>query len=306
MIENWCNINGELVPEAEATIPILDRGFLFGDSVYEVIRTRCGSPFAWQEHLERLRVSATGIALPIDLEDREIMRRVVDTIAKARGGREPEPDEDLYVRIIVTRGTGTAPNIDLGYAPGPSTTVLLVRPLPQVSGKPARLALIPRLRVDRRALDPAIKSGNYLNNVLGLAEAKATGATDCLFMNAEGHATEASTANFYLVEGGRVWTPPLRAGLLSGITRRLIAECTRQLDVPFGERDLTEDDIFACDEMFLSSTGRDIAPVTHVGEREVQSGEAGSLTARLMAGFADYCASKVRDVDGPELTRLLA
>ena len=125
-------------------------------------------PFAWLEHLDRLRASAAGIGIQIELSDRDIMHRVHETIAASGPGEK-------YVRIIVTRGTGSAPNIDLSYAQGPQSAVILVRDLPDYRGMQAKLAVVPRLRTDRRALDPAIKSGNYLNNVLGLAEAKAAG-----------------------------------------------------------------------------------------------------------------------------------
>lgn len=300
MIENWCNVNGTLVPETEATIPVMDRGFLFGDSVYEVLRTRCGVPFVWQEHLDRLRSSADGLGLDVDLEDREIMARVVETIRRA-GSTERD---DAYVRIIVTRGTGTAPNIDLSYAPGPATTVLIVRPLPKVAGKPSRLAMIPRLRNDRRALDPAIKSGNYLNNVLGLAEAKALGATDCLFLNADGNVTEASTANFYVVDDGAIFTPPLGAGLLPGITRRMLEACAGQAGIEFGERNFSEAEIERAGEMFLTSTGRDISPVTHVDGRELNGGRVAPFTSRMMERFTAFCDAHARGVDAARLRDL--
>ena len=304
MIQNWCNVNGELVLDTEAKVSVLDRGFLFGDSVYEVMRTRRGTPFTWQEHLDRMRRSAAGIGLEVDLPDAEIMRRVLATAAAARA--ETSPEDELYIRIIVTRGTGTQPNIDLAYAPGPATTVILARELPKVSGLPARIAMIPRLRNDRRALDPAVKSGNYLNNVLGLAEAKAAGATDCLFMNADGHATEASTANFYTVRDGALFTPPHAAGLLPGITRSMLQECAAEAVIEHHESDMTREDILASDEMFLSSTMRDVAPITHVDGKELhEGGAAGPFTVELMERFEAFCDRRIREVDGPNLTRLV-
>ncbi|MCA8942156.1 MAG: aminotransferase class IV family protein, partial [Planctomycetes bacterium] len=210
-------------------------------------------------------------------------------------------DEDAYVRIIVTRGTGTAPNIDLAYAPGPATTVLMVRPLPKVAGNPSRLAMIPRLRNDRRALDPAIKSGNYLNNVLGLAEAKAKGATDCLFLNADGNVTEASTANFYVVIDEVIYTPPLGAGLLPGITRRMLEECAHGAGIAFRERNFSEDEIEHATEMFLTSTGRDISPVTHVNDRELNGGRTAPFTSKMMERFTAYCDAHALEVDAARL-----
>lgn len=291
-----CNIDGVVLPESEAKISVLDRGFLFGDSVYEVMRTRDGVPFAWAEHLARMRKSADGIGLEIATSDGEIMRRVHATRAVAGGG---ERGKEHYIRIVITRGTGSAPNIDISYAPGPETVVLLVRDLPDVHGKLARLAIVPRIRTDRRALDPAIKSGNYLNNVLGLAEAKAAGATDCLFLNADGYATEASTSNFWVLKDGVFRTPPLKAGLLKGITRGLLLECLRDTGRTVEEADLRKEDVLAADELFLSSTLRDMSPVTHVDGTAVGDGTAGPETLKLMADFGAWCSRKVRETDGP-------
>ncbi|MHC4079393.1 MAG: aminotransferase class IV [Planctomycetota bacterium] len=232
---NLCNLNGEILPESEARIPVLDRGFLFGDSVYEVMRVVDGIPFGWIEHLERLHQSAEGLGLAMGIDDRTLMARVMATL-------EPAGDESCYVRVILTRGTGTAPNVDLAYAPGPSTCVILVRDLHRRPEGSARLAIVPRLRMNRRALDPAIKSGNYLNNVLGLKEARERGATDCLFLNAEGRVTEASTSNFYLVKADKLFTPGLSAGLLAGITRGLLLQLCAEHDIPCLEQDLTEAD----------------------------------------------------------------
>lgn len=303
MIEKLCNVNGVIVPEAEAVVPVMDRGFLFGDSVYEVIRTRGGVPFTWREHLARLRRSAAAIRLELDLDDRSLMERVTSTLAAARS----DPGVDAYIRIVVTRGTGSAPNIDLRYADGPPTTILFVRPLPPMTGVPTRLALVPRLRNDRRALDPAVKSGNYLNNVLGLAEAQAEGSTDCLFFNAEGRATEASTANVYIFERGQIATPPVDAGLLPGITREVLRNCCEASGIKFGERHLTRGDLEAAEEVFLSSTGRDLSPVTHVDGRALHDGgKAGPRTAELMRSFTEFCDDHARAVDAPALRHLLA
>lgn len=284
-----CNVNGTITSEHDARVPVLDRGFLFGDSVYEVLRTRDRVPFAWPEHLERLRASADGIALALDLDDRAVLRRIKDTLAAAGDG-----DGEAYVRIIVTRGTGTAPSIDFAYAPGPPTWVVLVRPLPQTPAQ-ATLAVVPRLRNDRRALDPAIKSGNYLNNVLGLAEAKARGATDCLFLNALGEVTEASTANFWLVRDGQAITPPVSAGLLRGTTRRLLFELADEERLPLREAVLTRDDLEGADEMFLSSTLRDVVPVVAVDGRPLGNGTAGPFTRDLLQRFAAFAERRSRE-----------
>jgi branched-chain amino acid aminotransferase len=284
---NLCNLDGRVMPEADARVPVLDRGFLFGDSIYEVVRTLGDVPFAWSEHWARLQASAAAVRLELDLDEATVARRVAATLAAAAHG-------DSYVRIVVTRGVGTAPNIDFAYAPGPPSWVLLVRPLAAAPGAPARLQIVERLRNDRRALDPATKSGNYLNNVLGLAEARAAGATDCVMCNAHGFVTEASTANVFAKLHGTWCTPPLGAGILAGITRALLLAWLPEHGERVEERDFTPAELRAADEVFLSSTLRDVAPVTHVDGRALHGGAPGPVATRLLPLFREAAAERVR------------
>ena len=294
---NLCNLDGRIIAEAEACIPVLDRGFLFGDSIYEVVRTEGPVPFAWGEHFERLRRSAAGLRMDLGLEERTVARRVADTLAAAGHGNS-------YVRVVVTRGTGQAPNIDLAYAPGPPRWVILVRPLPDLVGKPARLAIVERLRNDRRALDPATKSGNYLNNVLALAEAKDAGATDCLMCNQSGHVTEASTSNVFARIGGTWCTPPLAAGILAGVTRAMLLDFLPSCGEKVAERDLTAADLGRAEEIFLSSSLRDISPVTHLDGRPLHGGEPGPSASRLLADFRRHTAKVLREQHAPAWRQL--
>ncbi|MCR9244513.1 MAG: aminotransferase class IV [bacterium] len=284
---NSCNLDGRIQPEADTRISVLDRGFLFGDSVYEVVRTTAGVPFAWPEHFARLRASAADIRMPLDLDDAELGRRIAATIA-ATG----EDHGSHYVRIIVTRGAASAPNIALSTAIGPPSWLIMVRDLPAGSGQPARLQIVDRLRNDRRALDPATKSGNYLNNVLGLAEAQSQGATDCVMPNAAGFVTEASTSNLFARIDGAWCTPPLADGLLAGVTRALVLELLGDLQLPHAERQLTPTDLRAADEIVLTSTLRDVAAVTHLDGRALHDGadrgEPGPAARELMAEFERF------------------
>jgi branched-chain amino acid aminotransferase len=295
---NLCNLDGRLVPEAEATVPVLDRGFLFGDSIYEVVRTSGEVPFCWPEHWQRLQTSAAAIQLALDLDAATIGRRIAATLAAAGPG-------DHYVRLVVTRGAGEAPNIDLAYATGRPLWLVMVRPLTPMSGKPARLALVERLRNDRRALDPATKSGNYLNNVLGLAEAKASGATDCVMLNQTGHVTEASTSNLFARLDGVWCTPPLHSGILAGITRSLLLQWLPQQGEAVAERDLGRADLLRAEELFLSSTLRDIGPVTHLDGRPLHGGAVGPHSSRLLAAFRRHCDERLQRHDAPAWRRLV-
>ena len=295
---NLCNVDGLVVPEADARIPVLDRGFLFGDSCYEVVRTVADIPFGWPEHWARLCMSAEAIQMRLDLDEATIARRIAGTLAAAAHG-------DSYVRLIVTRGTAEAPNIDFAYAPGPPRWVVIVRPLVAMTGKPSRLWIVDRLRNDRRALDPATKSGNYLNNVLGLAEAKARGATDCVMRNGAGFITEASTSNLLAPIDGVWCTPPLDAGILAGVTRAHLLEFLPRQGERVEERPLTASDLQEADELFLSSSLRDIAPVTHLDGRALHGGHAGSVSMRLLPQFAAFQAQRLRERYAPAWRRLL-
>jgi branched-chain amino acid aminotransferase len=295
---NLCNLDGVILAEAEARVPVLDRGFLFGDSIYEVVRTSAGVPFAWPEHYARLRLSAAALLLELDLPETTIARRVAATVAAAKHG-------DSYVRIVVTRGTGSAPNIDLAYATGKPCWAILVRPLVPISGQPARVAIVQRLRNDRRALDPATKSGNYLNNVLGLAEAKQLGATDCLMCNQLGFVTEASTSNVWARIDGVWCTPPLTSGILAGVTRALLIDCLQQHGHAVAERDLTPADIENAEEVVLSSSLRDVSPVTHLNGRARNDGKPGPAAMRLLSEFAAYSQNLLRERYTPYWQRLL-
>jgi branched-chain amino acid aminotransferase len=296
---NLCNVDGSTAPEADARISVLDRGFLFGDSIYEVVKTDGDVPLFWPEHWSRLEASAEAIGLALDLDEATVARRVADTMRLAGNQRSD-------VRVVVTRGTGTAPNIDLPCAPGPPCWVVMVRELTAAPGQPVRLAIVDRLRNDRRALDPATKSGNYLNNVLALAEAKAAGATDCLMLNRDSEVTEASTSNVFARIDGTWCTPALGSGILAGITRSQVLGFLSGRGERCAERALALTDLQRAEELFLCSTLRDIAPVTHLDGRALHGGEAGPATAALMPAFGAHLAQRLRQRDEPNWRRLTA
>lgn len=281
---NIAIVDGKLTREEEAVVPVLDRGFLFGDSVYEVVRTRNGVPFQLAEHFARLETSAgrIGLELPLDLGG---LAALIRKGLSAAGFRES------YLRAVVTRGSGP-PNINPAYARTAPCVVLLVRDLglpPAEAYERGIAAAIPAtFRNDRRALDPAIKSGNYLNNILALREALEEGAQEALLLNAEGHVTEATTANVFIVEGGALLTPPPMEGLLLGITRALLLAMAREQGLPAREEPIPLERLQAAAEIFITSTTRDIVPITRLDLRPVGSGAPGPETRRLMGLFAAY------------------
>lgn len=283
---NLCNIDGRIRPEAAALIPVLDRGFLFGDSIYEVVRTHRGRLLSLGRHLERLSKSAQSLRIDIPIDDAKLEARIVETVHAAG-------NPESYVRIIVTRGTALAPDIDPDLTIAAPTVILLVRPLPE---KPPDLMtrglsawLVTTRRNPRSALDPAIKSGNYLNNILGLMEARKHGADTALFLNPSGYLTEAPTANVWLVEDSGVATPELAAGILPGITRAHLIELGTEEGFEISERQLEEADLRRAQEVFLTSTTRDIAPITVLDGEPIGDGKPGKVTLVLAARYQKYC-----------------
>ncbi|MEW6743066.1 MAG: aminotransferase class IV [Planctomycetota bacterium] len=300
-MDTWVSLDGRIVPGEEATVPVLDRGFLFGDSVYEVVRTYAQRPFLFDAHLERLQASASrlGILLPGGVES--IARQVHEILDHVQGrlrsnpGGAAEPG-DWYIRIIVTRGS-SLPSLDPSTA-GPQRLVIIVRPLsapdPEWAGRGTTARIVNTRRSSRVSLDPAIKSGNYLNNIMALMEARAAGAREAIMLNAEGEVTEASTANIFLVHDGQVATPALECGILSGITRGLLLQTARHAGIPLHEKRLYPEDLRGADEIFLTSTLREIQPIIELDGRKVGQGTDGPITRRL----STLLRARIRELAG--------
>jgi branched-chain amino acid aminotransferase len=292
--------NGRLHPATEPSLSPLSRGFLYGDAVYEVWRTCGGTIFAWEEHFRRLEASAAALhfALPFTREEMLVaIRRTVAAYRAASGGTD-----ELYIRLQVSRGAG-AIGLDPALAATPDV-VLLVQKCPELSAaaldRGVTLAIARELRRNpAQALDPAWKTGNYLNNILGLREARARGADDVLFLNLQGELTEASTANVALVRDGAVVTPPRSAGILMGITRDfLIRHVAPAAGVAVRETAIRPEDLPACREAFILSTTKDLAPVAAIDDVRFEVG-SGTVTARLRMAWAAFVRERI--AQHPEL-----
>lgn len=268
--------NGIIGDESTATISVFDRGFLYGDSVYEVMRTAGGVPVDEEPHLERLARSAASIALAVPSRD-ELDHAISATLAAAG-------NDESYVRVVVTRGAGEV-GLDIALADRP-TSIVIVKPLVlpdaelYVSG--VALQIVDVQRTSRRAVDPGVKSGNYLNNILALHEARRAGAYEALMCDARGRVAEGSTSNVFTVRGGSLITPALEVGLLAGITRMRVIELARGDGISVEERELTPDDVRGADEVFLTSSIRGVLPVARVDGRDVGRGAPGPVTRRVM------------------------
>jgi branched-chain amino acid aminotransferase len=276
------NVNGQIASEQDARISVLDHGFLYGEGVYETLRTYNGVPFLFDRHMRRLRASADGLALDVPLSDDDMLGRVRETIA-ATGASE----DDWYIRILVTRGVGDL-SYDLSACTRPSVVILVkpfVPPSPETFERGVKIALVKILRNHPGSVSPLIKSNNLLNNALAMQAAYASGAYEALMRNYRGELAECSQSNFFIVKGGTALTPPVDAGLLQGITRDFLFEVGRDLGVPVRDAILKDADLETADEAFITSTTREVVPVVQVDDRVVGTGVPGPVTLTLLHGL---------------------
>ena len=267
-------IDGAPVDAAAARVPVFDRGFLYGDSVYEVTRAFGGVAFALGEHLDRLERSAQGLVMRTPPRA-AIERAVVDTLAASEL-------DDAYVRIVVTRGAGEIA-LDPAAADEPRL-IVIVRPAkpppPEAYRDGVEVAIVGRTRfapgVPTATVDPQVKSGNYLGSVMAVAEARKRGAYEAILCDSVGRMTEGSSSNFFVVQGGRVSTPPLSVGLLEGITRRKVMQLLDEQRIPRAEQPLWPIDLHRADEAFLTSSVRGVVPVTRVDGEADRRRQAGA------------------------------
>jgi branched-chain amino acid aminotransferase len=279
----FASVNGTIASAEEARVSILDNGFTFGDSVYETLRTYGGRPFHVDRHLARLRHSASRIAIDIPWSDHEFTGHL-DALLDRAG------NEESYIRLIVTRGVG-----DISYhfdrVKGP-TIVMAVKPyepLPQLErleGVP--VAIVSIRRNSPQALDPAIKSCNLLNNILAVREAQSRGAVEAILLNERGEVSEGASSNIFAVSKGVVTTPPLEAGILPGITRDVILERAPAIGVTMREGTLLVPDVLTADEVFITSTLKEAAPVSTIDGRPVRDGRPGPITLEILQDFRAY------------------
>jgi branched-chain amino acid aminotransferase len=276
------NIDGNLYPPEEAKISVFDHGFLYGDNIYETMRTYRGKVFLIERHLFRLQASAGLINLNLPLNQADFQRQIERT-ASAAGNIES------YIRLIVTRGKG-AISLDMDSSERASF-VIIVKPLEQYPReyyeRGVKLAMVSIRRNDRQALNPRIKSGNLLNNVLAYMQAKSEGAFEGILCNLAGYVTEATSSNVFIVKKGKLITPSLDAGLLSGVTRGLVLELAAAQQISIEERNVLPDELLLSDECFITSTTKAVLPVNQIGETR-QPEAPGDVTRRIMDAYRSF------------------
>jgi branched-chain amino acid aminotransferase len=278
------NVNGRIFDEHEAVISVFDHGFLYGEGIYETLRTYNGRLFLFDRHMRRLRNSARLIELAIPFTNDELARHISDTITAAKlDGKE------AYVRVLVTRGVGEI-TYDLKATPKPSWVIIvkpLVEPLSEIYQQGCKVALVDIIRNHPGSVNPMIKSNNLMNQALAAQRALKRDAFDGVMRNSRGELTECATSNLFIVKNETVVTPPVESGLLPGITREFIFEIGRNVAIEIREQVLHDDDLFDADEAFLTSTTREVVPIVAVDKQVIGNGKPGPVTRKLLKAFRD-------------------
>ena len=261
-LENaWANVNGIILPAGDAKISIFDRGFLYGDSIYEVSYAKNGQVLFLPEHLDRLENSASLLQMNIDLDRETIESEIYKTVNKLS-------DSLIYIRIIITRGES-----DLSLAPQndlKNNMIIIANPLSPPPAKlyeqGMKLMTSSFLRTSSKSVDPNAKSGNYLNNILAVSEAKRMGFDDAIMLNHDMQITEGTTFNIFIVQNNTLYTPSLKSGLLKGITRQKIIEICKKHQINMLEQRLFMKDLEKAEEVFITSSTRGVMPVSQIDQ----------------------------------------
>jgi branched-chain amino acid aminotransferase len=273
-------INGTLFDKEDAKISVYDHGLLYGDGVFEGIRSYAGKVFRMEEHLDRLWNSAKAIWLQIPLSKQDMAKAIEDTLT-ANGIK------DGYIRVVVTRGVGTL-GLDPNHCKTPQVIIITdyISLYPEeLYQKGLELVTVSTQRTHPAALSPRVKSLNYLNNILAKIEGLQAGCIEALMLNHKGEVAECTGDNIFLVRAGRILTPPNEAGILEGITRQAVIDIARGIGKEVLEVPLTKHDVYIADECFLTGTAAEVVPVVKVDCRAIGTGAPGPITRDLMARF---------------------
>ena len=275
-------IDGRFYPEATAKVSVLDHGLLYGDGIFEGIRFYNGRVFRLEEHLARLWDSARSICLEIPMSMRAMSEAVLETIRQNRL-------RDGYIRLLVTRGVG---NLGLNPTQCKYPSVIIIAATialyhESFYRKGLTIITCATRRSNPAALNPAIKSLNYLNNVMARIEANLAGADEALMLNDAGNVAECTADNVFIIKRGQIFTPPITAGALRGITRGIVFEIGGEHGIKISEKDITRHDVFVADECFLTGTAAEIVPVVKADGRSIGNGKPGPITTRTIARFRE-------------------
>lgn len=279
-------IDGEFLPKAEAKVSVFDHGLLYGDGVFEGIRSYNGRVFKLDEHLERLYDSAKSIMLQIPIPIETMKETVLETLRRNHLS-------EAYIRLVVTRGVG-----DLGLDPDKCPTPSIIIIADKIALYPQKfyeegleIVTVSIRRNYSEAINPRIKSLNYLNNILAKIEGKQSGAEEVLMLNAEGYVVECSGDNIFWVKNDVIVTPPVHMGILDGVTRNSVIDLARDAGMQVEERVFTRHDLYIADECFLTGTAAEVIPVVKIDRRAIGDGHPGKVTEKLIAAFRQFAHS---------------
>ena len=279
-------VDGKFVDEKKAVVSVFDHGLLYGDGVFEGIRAYNGRVFKLSEHVDRLFYSAKAILLKIPMSHRAICEAV-------RAACKRNKIRDGYIRLVVTRGAGTL-GLDPNRCSNPQVIIIAdkIQLYPETFYKKGlEIVTVPTTRNHTNAVNPAIKSLNYLNNILAKIEAINAGCVEAIMLNSQGFVAECTGDNVFMLKGGELLTPPLAAGALYGITRSVAIELAESLGIKAKEPNLTRYDLYNADEVFITGTAAEVVPVVKIDGRQIGSGKPGKLTKRLIKAYQDLTNS---------------
>jgi branched-chain amino acid aminotransferase len=274
------SINGKLFDKADAKISVYDHGLLYGDGIFEGIRVYAGKVFRLKEHLDRLYESARAIALEIPLSEPQ-MAEAVESTVRANAKKEG------YIRLVVTRGAGSL-GLDPRKTSDPQVIIIvddIVMYPQELYDNGMEIVTASTIRTHPNALNPRVKSLNYLNNIMAKVEGLRAGCQEALMLNDQGHVAECTGDNIFLVKHGILKTPPPDAGILEGVTRSAVMELARGAGIPVQEPTLTRHDVYTADECFLTGTGAEMIPIVKVDGRLIGTGKPGPITRQLREAF---------------------
>ncbi|GAB6098651.1 branched-chain-amino-acid transaminase [Halanaerocella petrolearia] len=275
-------LDGELVDKGAANVSVFDHGLLYGDGIFEGIRAYNSRIFRFEEHLDRLYESAKAILLDIPMSKDEMREAVLKTV-------RANELEDAYIRLVVTRGIG-----DLGLDPqncDKATVIIIASDITlypeEFYENGLEVATVPTRRNIPEALNPRIKSLNYLNNILAKIEANRAGVLEAIMLNNEGYVAECTGDNIFIIKDGKLITPPTYIGALKGIKRGVVLDVAPELDLEVAEEVFTRHDLYTADECFLTGTAAEVIPVIEIDGREIADGQPGEYTQQLIEEFRE-------------------
>ena len=273
-------IDGKYYGEQNAKVSVFDHGLLYGDGIFEGIRAYNGRVFQLKEHIDRLFCSAKAILLNLPLTHEQFMKATVETCRRNQL-------RDGYIRLVVTRGVGTL-GLNPNRCANPSVIIIAdkIQLYPkEYYQKGLTIVTVPTTRNLQNAVNPAIKSLNYLNNILAKIEANNAGCEEAIMLNSEGYVAECTGDNIFIVKDGQLLTPPLSAGALYGITRAVVIKLAREMGLAVSEANLTRYDVFNADECFVTGSGAELVPVVKVDGRVIGAGKPGPITQDLVKRY---------------------